>query len=152
MDADDPLAKMRERFYIPKADNGDDTIYFSGNSLGLQPRSTRAYIEQELDDWQKYGVEGHLRAKYPWLSYHELLTDQMATLVGAEPSEVVVMNSLTVNLHLMLVSFYQPTSERHKILVEHQAFPSDQYAVKSQIEFHGFFRIITMIDLICYVF
>jgi len=137
LDAKDPLHSFRERFFIPQK-NGKDVIYFAGNSLGLQPKSARQYIEQELTDWQDLGVEGHLAAKNPWLPYHELLSDQTAEIVGAKPNEVVNMNALTVNLHLLFVSFYQPTASRHKILIEANAFPSDIYAVKSQIRFHGF--------------
>jgi kynureninase len=147
MDANDPLAKYRERFYIPKGKNGEDCIYFCGNSLGLQPKTVRAYVEQELKDWELLGVEGHFHAKHPWLPYHELLTEQTARLVGAKPIEVVVMNSLTMNLHLMMVSFYRPTPARHKIIIEADAFPSDQYAVKSQIKFHGFDPQDSLIEL-----
>ena len=138
LDATDPLAAYRERFHIPKHASGEEIIYLSGNSLGLQPRSVREYVEQELEDWERLGVEGHFRARHPWLSYNELLADQTARLVGAKPLEVVVMNTLTVNLHLMLISFYRPTPERHKILIEGQSFPSDRYAVVSQIKFHGY--------------
>jgi len=147
MDNNDPLAKYRERFYIPKGKNGEDCIYLCGNSLGLQPKSVRAYVEQELKDWETLGVEGHFHAKNPWLPYHELLTEQTARLVGAKPLEVVVMNSLTVNLHLMMVSFYRPTAIRQKIIIEADAFPSDQYAVKSQIKFHGFDPQTSLIEL-----
>jgi len=147
MDAKDPLAKYRERFYIPKTKNGDDCIYLCGNSLGLQPKTVRAYVEQELNDWETLGVEGHFHAKHPWMPYHEFLTDQTARLVGAKPIEAVVMNSLTVNLHLMMVSFYRPTPSRHKIVIEANAFPSDQYAVKSQIQFHGFNSSSSLIEL-----
>ncbi len=136
-DAADPLKRFREKFYIPKLSDGADAIYFTGNSLGLQPQTTRAYIEQELDDWKQLGVEGHLHAKNPWLPYHEFLTEQMAHVVGAKPVETVVMNSLTVNLHLLMVSFYRPTHERYKIVIEKGAFPSDQYAVESQLRFHA---------------
>lgn len=138
MDARDPLAQIRQRFLIPKAKTGDDCIYLCGHSLGLQPKTASAYLEQELRDWADLGVEGHFHARNPWMAYHRLLTQQTAGLVGAQPAEVVVMNSLTVNLHLMMVSFYRPTTDRHKILVEGGAFPSDQYAVESQIRFHGF--------------
>ncbi|MBA4123588.1 MAG: kynureninase [Acidobacteria bacterium] len=137
-DAQDSLKHFRENFYIPKQSNGKDAIYLTGNSLGLQPKTTRAYIEQELKDWETFGVEGHTKAKNPWMPYHEFLTEQMARVVGAKPPETVVMNSLTVNLHLLLVSFYRPTAKRHKIVIEAGAFPSDQYAVASQIKFHGF--------------
>jgi kynureninase len=136
MDASDPLSGYRERFHIPKDSEGNEMVYFTGNSLGLQPRSTRAYVEQELDDWARLGVQGHLHAKNPWLPYHEFLTEPMARIVGAHPIETVVMNSLTVNLHLLMVSFYRPTSERYKIVIEKGAFPSDQYAVESQIRVH----------------
>jgi kynureninase len=137
LDAADPLREFRDRFYIPLANSGEEAVYFTGNSLGLQPKTTRDYIGQELEDWKLLGVEGHHRAKNPWLPYHELLTKQMATIVGARPIETVVMNSLTVNLHLLMVSFYRPTSERFKIVIEKGAFPSDRYAIDSQIRFHG---------------
>ena len=138
LDARDPLAHLRDRFYFPKTKSGEDCVYLSGHSLGLQPKTARSYIEQELQDWAALGVEGHFHARNPWMPYHRLLTRQTADLVGALPSEVVVMNSLTVNLHLMMASFYRPTSQRYKILIEAGAFPSDQYAVKSQIRFHGY--------------
>jgi kynureninase len=138
MDASDRLKHFREKFYIPKQTNGQDVLYFTGNSLGLQPRAARAYIEQELTDWETLGVEGHFHAKNPWMPYHEFLTETMAGVVGAKPVETVVMNSLTVNLHLLMVSFYRPTAARNKIVIEKNAFPSDQYAVASQIKFHGF--------------
>jgi kynureninase len=135
-DQADPLQAYRGRFLFPQH-NGRDVVYFTGNSLGLQPKSTQSYIQQELDDWAKFGVEGHFLAKNPWLSYHELLTDKMARLVGARPEETVMMNQLTVNLHLLMVSFYRPTKTRNKILCEAKAFPSDQYALQSQLKFHG---------------
>lgn len=138
MDRDDPLRAYREQFHFPKHTDGNPCVYFCGNSLGLQPKVTKKLINDELDDWATFGVEGHFRARSPWMPYHEFLTDQMAELVGAKPGEVVVMNSLTVNLHLMMVSFYRPTPQRHKIVIEAHAFPSDQYAVKSQIAFHGY--------------
>ena len=146
MDERDPLKNYRDRFLIPKTSAGD-CIYLCGHSLGLQPKAAAAYIEQELKDWAALGVEGHFHAKNPWMPYHRLLTDQTAELVGAKPLEVVVMNSLTVNLHLMMVSFYRPTRVRHKIVVERGAFPSDQYAVKSQIHFHGFDPAASLIEL-----
>ncbi len=146
MDERDPLKEFRERFLFPKLAGGD-CIYLCGHSLGLQPKTAAAYIEQELKDWADLGVEGHFHAKNPWMPYHRLLTEQTAELVGANPLEVVVMNSLTVNLHLMMVSFYRPTRERHKIVVERGAFPSDQYAVKSQIHFHGFDPATSLIEL-----
>lgn len=117
---------------------GDDCIYLTGNSLGLQPRKTQEYVDAELEDWARLGVEGHFEARHPWLAYHEFVTDMSARLVGAKPIEVVTMNTLTVNLHLMLVSFYRPTKARHKILIEANAFPSDQYAIASQVRFHGY--------------
>ena len=135
-DTSDSLKCFRERFHIPKTSEGRDIIYFTGNSLGLQPKSARDLVEQELKDWETFGVEGHFHAKNPWLPYHEFLTEKMARVVGANPIETVVMNSLTVNLHLMMVSFYRPDSKRNKIVIEHGAFPSDQYAVQSQIAFH----------------
>lgn len=138
LDAIDPLAPFRSRFHIPKHFDGSDTIYLCGHSLGLQPKNVRQYVEQELTDWATLGVEGHFHAKHPWMPYHELLTEQTAHIVGALPSEVVVMNTLTVNLHLMMVSFYRPTPTRYKIVIEADAFPSDQYAVASQIRYHGF--------------
>lgn len=128
----------RDCFHIPKAPDGGECVYLCGHSLGLQPKTVRAYLEQEIKDWEDLGVEAHFRARYPWMPYHRLLTEQTARLVGAQPIEVVAMNSLTVNLHLMMVSFYRPTPRRHKIVMEAHAFPSDQYAVTSQIRFHGF--------------
>lgn len=138
LDQEDSLSSFRDKFHIPKNDQGENLIYFCGNSLGLQPKSVRSFIEQELLDWEHLGVEGHTHAKNPWMPYHELLTGHMSEVVGAKPGEVVVMNSLTVNLHLMMVSFYRPDSKRNKILIEKGAFPSDRYAVWSQIKFHGF--------------
>ncbi len=135
-DKQDALRHFREKFYIPKQANGEDVLYFTGNSLGLQPKTVRAFIEQELKDWETLGVEGHFHAKNPWMPYHEFLTEKMANVVGAKPSETVVMNSLTVNLHLLMVSFYRPHGKRNKIVIEKNAFPSDQYAVQSQIRFH----------------
>jgi len=138
LDREDPLSYLRKEFHIPRDKNGKEWLYFTGNSLGLQPKTTSKYIKQELDDWANFGVEGHFEAKNPWLSYHELLTDKMAKIVGAKPVEVVVMNTLTTNLHLLMVSFYQPTKTKYKIIIESDAFPSDRYAVQSQLSFHGF--------------
>lgn len=138
LDKNDKLSHFRDQFHIPKHKDGSDCIYLCGNSLGLQPKTTKSYIEQELKDWAELGVEGHVHGKNPWLSYHELLTDTMATIVGAKPIEVVVMNTLTTNLHLLMVSFYKPTKKRYKILIEGDAFPSDKYAVESQLRHHGF--------------
>lgn len=137
MDRKDPLRQFRDRFYFPKHSSGQ-MVYFTGNSLGLQPKSTEDAIKQELMDWADYGVEGHFHAKNPWYSYHELLTKPTAELMGAEPSEVVVTHSLTTNLHLLMVSFYTPTKDRFKILAEAKAFPSDLYALESQVKFHGY--------------
>jgi len=131
------IRNFRSRFHIPKSADGSEAVYFTGNSLGLQPKTTRKYIEEELEDWASLGVEGHLHARHPWLPYHEFVTEPMARVVGALPSETVVMNSLTVNLHLMMVSFFRPSGERRKIVIEKGAFPSDQYAVESQLTFHG---------------
>ena len=147
LDARDPLAHFRERFYIPTGKGGQECIYLCGHSLGLQPKTARVYIEQELEDWAQLGVEGHFHGRNPWMPYHRLLAGQTAALVGAQPSEVVVMNSLTVNLHLMMASFYRPTPKRHKIVIERGAFPSDQYAVKSQISFHKFDPSESLIEL-----
>ncbi len=138
LDKEDKLSYLREQFHIPKDKNGKDWLYFTGNSLGLQPKTTQQYIQQELDDWAKLGVEGHFEAKNPWLSYHEFLSENMAKIVGAKSLEVVVMNTLTTNLHLLMVSFYKPTKTKYKIVIESDAFPSDRYAVESQLKFHGF--------------
>jgi kynureninase len=137
-DKEDTLSYLREQFHIPKDKNGNDWLYFTGNSLGLQPKTTKDYINQELKDWASLGVEGHMHAENPWMSYHEFLTQSMAKIVGAKPLEVVVMNTLTTNLHLMMVSFYKPTKKRYKILIEADAFPSDKYAVESQLRHHGY--------------
>jgi kynureninase len=137
-DAEDSLSQFRKEFLLPTDSNGNPLVYLCGNSLGLQPRLTQEYIQQELNDWAKHGVEGHTDAENPWLPYHEFLTKSMAEIVGAKPSEVVMMNTLTTNLHLMMVSFYQPTKTKYKIVVESDAFPSDKYAVESQLKFHGF--------------
>ena len=138
MDSKDPLSKYRQQFHIPKDNNGNELIYFCGNSLGLQPKTTKDYINQELEDWANLGVEGHTEGQHPWLHYHEFLTETSAMLVGAKPLEVVVMNSLTANLHFMMASFYKPTKKRYKILIESDAFPSDKYAVESQLRHHGY--------------
>src|SRR5215204_4199902 len=136
MDTRDPLKGSRENFFLPKNIDGSDVIYLTGHSLGLQPKTARTYVDQQLKDWETLAVEGHLNAKHPWLPYHEFLTEPMARIVGAQRIETVVMNSLTVNLHLMMVSFYRPVGKRRKIVIEKGAFPSDQYAVRSQIRFH----------------
>ncbi len=137
LDEKDGLNSFRSKFFIPQHE-GKDTVYLTGNSLGLQVKSTAAYIQQELNDWAQYGVEGHFHAKNPWLSYHEIFPKLLSPIVGALEEEVVVMNQLTVNLHLLMVSFYNPTKQRFKIICEAKAFPSDQYALESQVKFHGF--------------
>lgn len=138
LDHNDELKQFRNEFHIPQKENGEDKIYLCGNSLGLQAKQTQEYIQKELDDWADLGVDGHTDAEHAWKPYHEFLTAAMAKIVGAKPQEVVVMNTLTTNLHLMMVSFYQPTQKRHKIIIESDAFPSDKYAVESQIKHHGF--------------
>ncbi len=138
LDAGDPLARFRERCVRPQRPDGRAVIYFCGNSLGLQPKATREIVEQELTDWANLAVDGHFKAATPWYPYHENLREPGARLVGALPHEVVFMNGLTVNLHLLMVSFYRPTPQRYKILIEDAAFPSDTYAVRTQIRFHGF--------------
>lgn len=133
----DVLRGFRQKFYFPETP-GEHCIYFTGNSLGLQPKSAAEALEQELQDWAKLGVEGHFHARNPWYSYHELLQPEAARIVGANPTEVVHMNSLTTNLHLLMVSFYRPSGKKYKILCEQKAFPSDQYALASQVKFHGY--------------
>ncbi|MBX9668509.1 MAG: kynureninase [Candidatus Obscuribacterales bacterium] len=161
LDEKDELKGLRELFYIPtrqslsdtsgkrrlEQPDGDQCIYLAGNSLGLQPKRVKDYICEELEDWAYLGVEGHFNGRHPWLPYHENVADMSARLVGAKPIEVVVMNTLTTNLHLMMVSFYQPKKERYKILVESNAFPSDQYAVASQAKFHGYNPADAIIEL-----
>lgn len=137
-DQQDPLKHFRNQFLLPKDPEGNTLIYLCGNSLGLQPKNTSEYLQQELKDWARLGVEGHTDAKHPWMPYHEFLTNSMAKIVGAKPNEVVIMNSLTANLHFMMVSFYQPTSTKYKIVIESDAFPSDKYAVESQLKYYGF--------------
>jgi len=146
-DKEDKLAIFRDSFHMPTQEDGTPYIYLCGNSLGLQPKSVAEGLQQELADWKNYGVEGHFHAKNPWLPYHEFLTDAMAKVVGGKPEEVVVMNTLTVNLHLMMVSFYRPTTTRHKIVIEADAFPSDKYAASSQIRHHGFDPETSLIEL-----
>jgi len=137
LDREDPLAEFRKKFLHPRH-NGKPVLYFTGNSLGLQPASAAAYINQELSDWARWGVEGHLKAHRPWLHYHKFFTRHLARLAGAKSHEVVAMNQLTVNLHLLMVSFYRPTGGRYKILTEAGAFSSDMYAVESQLRYHGY--------------
>ncbi|MDR3388936.1 MAG: kynureninase [Rudaea sp.] len=145
-DAADALASFRGEFLIPAHGNSEQ-IYLCGNSLGLQPRTTRQAVLDELDDWARFAVEAHFRGKHPWMPYHELVRDHLAELVGAQPGEVVAMNSLSVNLHLMMASFYRPTPQRNAILIEKGAFPSDRYAVESQIRFHGHDPAMALIEL-----
>ena len=138
LDQQDPLAHMREAFHMPQIKGSDaDEIYFCGNSLGLQPKLTSEYLNDELIKWQKLGVKGHFDCEFPWMPYHEFLAEESANLVGAKPSEVVTMNSLTANLHFLMVSFYRPTAKKFKVMIEDHAFPSDHYAVESQVKFHG---------------
>ena len=136
LDNQDELSAYRNEFLFPQH-NGENCVYFTGNSLGLQPKGAQAALQQELDDWAKYGVEGHFEAKNPWFAYHEMFAEPLSEIVGALPTEVVAMNGLTTNLHLMMVSFYQPTTERFKIICEGKAFPSDQYALETQVRHHG---------------
>ncbi|MGB4845394.1 MAG: kynureninase [Ferruginibacter sp.] len=136
LDSSDPLKHFRDKFYIPII-NGAESIYFTGNSLGLQPKTTQDYVLNELEDWASFGVEGHFHARQPWFNYHEMFPHLLTKIVGALPEEIVVMNQLTVNLHLLMASFYQPTKERFKIICEAKAFPSDQYAFETQARFHG---------------
>jgi len=137
LDDKDPLKHFREMFYIPIM-YGKECIYFTGNSLGLQPKRTQDYVVDELEDWASLGVEGHFHARNPWMPYHEIFPRQLSKIVGCKETEVVVMNQLTVNLHLLMVTFYRPTKQRYKIICEAKAFPSDQYAFETQAKCHGF--------------
>ena len=137
LDAEDPLRGFRDKFHLPIGKDGEPVIYFAGNSLGLMPKSAREIVDQELDNWAKLGVDAHHATGTPWYTYHEPLREPMARLMGAKPLEVVCMNSLTVNIHLMMATFYRPTKSRFKILMEEPAFPSDTYAIKTQIAHHG---------------
>ncbi len=137
LDAEDPLRGFREKFHLPLGKDGKPLIYFAGNSLGLMPKAARAIVEEELDNWAQLGVDAHHAARTPWYTYHEALREPTARLIGAKPLEVICMNSLTVNLHLMMATFYRPTKSRFKILMEEPAFPSDTYAIKTQIAHHG---------------
>lgn len=138
LDADDALAEFRDRFHLPSGEDGRPLIYFCGNSLGLMPKAAQEDVAQELDSWARLAVDGHFAGPSPWYSYHEQFREKAARLVGAEPCEVVLMNGLTVNLHLMLSTFYRPTRDRYKILIDWPAFPSDLYAVQSKVRLHGF--------------
>lgn len=146
IDSRDPLHAFRHQFYFPLL-HGKQAVYFTGNSLGLQPKTTQDAILIELEDWANYGVEGHFHARNPWYSYHELLNESAAKIVGALPAEVVMMNQLTVNLHLLMVSFYRPSNQRYKIICEAKAFPSDQYALESQVKHHGLDPETTIIEI-----
>ncbi len=137
LDKEDQLSKYRDEFIFPKV-NGKDVIYFVGNSLGLQPRSAKKYVDEIMKDWAELAVEGHFYAEKSWWDYHERFSEKLATVVGAKPAEVTVMNTLTVNLHLLMVSFYRPSGKRFKIICEEKAFPSDQYMISSQVRFHGY--------------
>ena len=148
LDATDPLAAFRQEFHLPAGPDGQPCAYFCGNSLGLMPKAARAAAEQEFDSWERLGVEGHFQAPSFWMHYHDTLTEASARLVGALPLEVVVMNNLTVNLHLLLVSFYRPTATRYKILMEGGAFPSDQYAIESQARMHGLDPAEAIVELV----
>ena len=136
LDAEDPLSRYRDEFHFPKVD-GKQVIYFTGNSLGLQPKRTQEYVDAVMNDWAQLAVEGHFHAKKSWWDYHERLAEPLAKVVGAKTEEVSVMNTLTVNLHFLMVSFYRPTPKRYKIICEEKAFPSDQYMLQSQVKFHG---------------
>ncbi len=147
-DRHDPCARFREEFNFPECPaSAERVLYLCGNSLGLQPKRAAELVQEELQDWHRYGVEGHWKARRPWLPYHENLSADLAGLVGARQGEVVAMNSLTVNLHLMMVSFYRPRDQRYKILIEQPAFPSDRYAVVSQLEFHGYRAIDALLEI-----
>ena len=147
LDLNDPLKKFRAEFHLPKNNDNQDQLYFAGHSLGLMPKRAADYVNQELASWSKYGVEGHFLGSHPWLHYHENITSSFAQLVGAKNSEVVAMNTLTVNLHLMMVSFYRPNKSRFKILIENNSFPSDKYAVDSQARFHNLNPKDTIVEL-----
>ena len=137
LDAEDRLARYREEFIFPQH-NGENVIYFTGNSLGLQPKSAKRYVDEIMTDWANLAVEGHFHAEKPWWDYHDRFAEKLAKVVGAKPAEVTVMNTLTVNLHLLMTSFYRPKGKKYKIICEEKAFPSDQYMISSQVRFHGY--------------
>ena len=137
LDSRDPLRPFRKKFHLPIL-NGKPAIYLTGNSLGLQPKAVRKFVDEELDDWARLGVDGHVHARRPWVEYHKFTKKALAAIAGAKPSEVVAMNQLTVNLHLLMVSFYRPSGKRYKILAEAGAFSSDQYVFESQLKYHGY--------------
>lgn len=147
MDTEDPLREFRDAFYFPKDEAGKTLTYLCGNSLGLQPKRAREIVQEEFEDWARLGVEGHFHGRRPWVSYHQPLAPMLADIVGAKEHEVVAMNSLTTNLHLLMATFYRPTKTRYKIVIEKAAFPSDQYAVASQAIFHGLDPKTTVVEL-----
>jgi len=147
-DKNDSLAKFRDQYIFPVNEKNETQIYFCGNSLGLQPKTAKEALNIELEDWGKWGVEGHFHGRKPWFHYHKFLTEHAAEVVGAKPIEVVVMNQLTVNLHLLMVSFYRPSKEKYKIIMEAGAFPSDMYAIESQVKHHGFDYNDAVIELV----
>ncbi len=138
LDREDELSDLREEFHFPDDGNGGKKLYFTGNSLGLQPKRARRIIEEELEDWARYGVDGHFEARRPWFYYHHYFKEPLGRVLGAKPEEVTAMNSLTTDLHLLMVSFYRPDQKRYRILCEGKPFPSDRYAFESQVRFHGF--------------
>jgi kynureninase len=146
LDNHDSLKEYRDAFHFPQV-NDKDVIYFTGNSLGLQPKNSQAYVDDIMKDWRQLAVEGHFYAEKPWWDYHERLTKPLSKIVGAKPEEVSVMNTLTVNLHMLMVSFYRPTQKRFKIICEEKAFPSDQYMLQSQVRFHGFDPENTIVEI-----
>ena len=146
LDKQDSIAKYKKEFHFPKVE-GKDVIYFTGNSLGLQPKRTKKYIDEVMNDWSNLAVEGHFHSKKPWWDYHERLVAPLAKVVGSKPEEITIMNTLTVNLHLLMVSFYRPNKKRFKILCEEKAFPSDQYMLDSQVKFHGFDPSETIVEV-----
>lgn len=145
-DREDALSELRNNFWFPEL-NGKEARYFTGNSLGLQPKTVEKYLQEELEDWRKWGVEGHFHSRRPWFAYHEFFSESLSRIVGCEPTECVAMGSLTANLHLLLVSFYRPTKQRFKIICEQKPFPSDTYAFHSQARFHGFDPAAAVIEL-----
>ena len=146
LDRKDPLKRFRDKFFIPIL-NGKESIYFNGNFLGLQPKNAQEYVLNEMENWANYGVEGHFHGRNPWVNYHEAFPKKLATIVGVLPEEIAVMNQLTMNLHLLLITFYRPDKKRYKIICEEKAFPSDQYAIQSHLKLHGFNSKDALIEL-----
>lgn len=146
LDSEDPLKSFREQFYIPLL-HGKESIYFNGNSLGLQPKSAQEYVLNEMENWANYGVEGHFHGRNPWVNYHDLFPKKLSPIVGALPEEIVVMNQLTINLHLLLITFYRPDKNRYKIICEEKTFPSDQYAIQSHLKLHDLDRADALVKL-----